>query len=72
LCPTRCFWHQAGWVPVGTNMHIFVQMGTIAYWRKEHPMKNILFTVFFMELGKRETRPYITRLPLLEIRDAPP
>jgi hypothetical protein len=51
---------------------IFVATGTGVCWRKEHPVENILFIIFFVELGKREMCLYIARLPLPEIRDAPP
>jgi hypothetical protein len=34
-------------------------------------MENILLTICFVELGKRETRSHNTLLPFIEIGDAP-
>jgi hypothetical protein len=40
-------------------------------WCKEHSIENILLTIFFVELGKRETRSYNVCLPFVKIGDAP-
>jgi hypothetical protein len=47
-------------------------MGIIAGWRKEHFVENILLIVFFVELGKRETRSHNAHLLFTEIGDVPP
>jgi hypothetical protein len=37
-------------------------------WRKEHPVENVLLTVFFMQLSKRETCLLISLTLLTELR----
>jgi hypothetical protein len=49
--------------PLGEIHYVFVAMSTVACWRKEHLIENILYTFFFCMLSKWETRPHIARLP---------
>jgi hypothetical protein len=85
-CHIACAPRGASWAgPAGYTLaqirYVFVPTGTVAGWRKEHPVENIPLTIFFVELGKRETHshnvhlPFIeiggTRLPFMEIGDAP-
>jgi hypothetical protein len=74
LCSTQRFLRRARSVAVGTNTlcNVFVPTGTIAGWHNEHPVENILLTIFFVELNKRETRSHCARLPFVEIGDVLP
>jgi hypothetical protein len=59
LCSTQCFLHRAHGFLLA---HIYAHMctnGHVMCWLKEHLVENILLTVFFVELGKREMRPLI-------------
>jgi hypothetical protein len=51
--------------PLGEIHNIFVLTGTVTGWRKEHPVENILLTIFFVELGKSEICSHIVRLSFL-------
>jgi hypothetical protein len=53
-----------------TYEYTCVATGTVADWRKEHLVENILLAFFFMGLGKWETFSDIDRLPLPHMQDA--
>jgi hypothetical protein len=52
-----------------TYEYVCVATGTVASWRKEYPMENILLAFFFVELGKWGTHPLYRLLPLPPIQD---
>jgi hypothetical protein len=55
----------------GARWHKYIN-GHCSRLAQEASMKNILFTVFFVELGKKETHSHNARLPFIVIGDAPP
>jgi hypothetical protein len=75
-CQTACAPRGASYAgPAGCSLaqirNIFVPTCIVVGWCKEHPVENIMLTVFFVELGKRETHSHNARLPFIEIGDAP-